>query len=126
MASAPFVTDLPVERPEQRRGSHFDEPFIEPYLAKHSEWYRRHLASKNLRKESVTEADLAAESERRSSSVASETNEQAPTSSEPQPGIKHAGHLPEAEQKPRRGSVMRGLRFAFWYNGNESTPRNMD
>jgi len=124
MASAPFVTDLPVERPG-RRGSHFDEPVLEPYLAKHSSWYRRHLASKELRNEQTTETE--GRPERLTSSVTSEANEPTGIASEPQPGLKHAEHLPQEEQKRRRSSVMKGLRWAFWYNGNHETEtRNFD
>jgi hypothetical protein len=118
MAAAPFLTDLPVEKPG-RRGSHFDEPFIEPFLAKHSAWYRRHSKA-----QPVEGADLATEgeSQRRSSSVASEeTDSAAPaaTASEPKQGLKHAEPLGKEEQKTRRSSVVKALRWAFWYNGNE-------
>ena len=124
MASAPFVTDLPVERPDHH-GSHFDEPVVEPYLAKHSSWYRRHLASKELRKEPVTQAEAKQESQSRAE-ITSDANAPEATASEPQPGLKHAEHLPQEEQKRRRSSVMKGLRWAFWYNGNESGTRNFD
>ena len=42
MAAAPIVTNLPIERPDET-GSHFTEPWFEPFLVKHSSWYRRHL-----------------------------------------------------------------------------------
>ena len=117
MAAAPFLTDLPIERPG-KNGSHFDEPYIEPFLAKHSAWYRRHSKTRP-----VTEADLATEGQRqtRNDSVASEATESksAPAATEPQPGLKHAEPLSEAEPKARRSSVVRALRWAFWYNGNE-------
>jgi hypothetical protein len=118
MAAAPFITDLPVEKPG-RRGSHFDEPYVGPFLAKHSAWYRRHSKA-----QPVEGADLATEgeSQRRSSSVASEaTDSAAPaaTTSEPEQGLKHAEHLGKEEQKTRRSSVVKALRWAFWYNGNE-------
>lgn len=118
MAAAPFITDLPVEKPG-RNGSHFDVPYIEPFLAKHSAWYRRHS-----KVQQVTEADLATEgeSQRRSSSVASEAAGSAglaTTTSEPEPGLKHAEPLGKEEQKTRRSSVVKALRWAFWYNGNE-------
>lgn len=117
MAAAPFITDLPVERPA-KKGSHFDEPYIEPFLAKHSAWYRRHSKA-----QPVTEADLATEgqAETRNSSVASEATEPASpaAATEPQQGVKHAEPLAKEEQKPRRSSVVKALRWAFWYNGNE-------
>jgi hypothetical protein len=118
MAAAPFLTDLPIEK-SGRNGSHFDVPYIEPFLAKHSAWYRRHS-----KVQPVTEADLATEgeSQRRSSSVASEeTDSAAPaaTASEPKQGLKHAEPLGKEEQKTRRSSVVKALRWAFWYNGNE-------
>jgi hypothetical protein len=118
MAAAPFLTDLPIEKPG-RRSSHFDEPFIEPFLAKHSAWYRRHSKA-----QPVEGTDLATEgeSQQRSSSDASEaTDSAAPaaTTSEPEPGLKHAEPLVKEEQKTRRSSVVRALRWAFWYNGNE-------
>ena len=111
MAAAPFLTDLPVERPA-RNGSHFDEPLIEPFLAKHSQWYRRHSKA-HTQSEAATEAESA----RRSSSVAAEATEPA-AASEPEQGVKHAEPLATEEQKPRRSSVVKALRWAFWYNGN--------
>ena len=118
MAAAPFLTDLPVERPS-KNGSHFDEPFIEPFLAKHSKWYRRHS-----KVQPVTEAEVATEgpSQTRNSSVASEATESgsALAATEPEQGVKHAEPLGKEEQKPRRrSSVVKALRWAFWYNGNE-------
>lgn len=117
MAAAPFLTDLPVERPS-KNGSHFDEPLIEPFLAKHSKWYRRHS-----KVQPVTEAEVATEgpSQKRSSSVASEATESgsAPAATKPEQGVKHADPLGKEEQKARRSSVVKALRWAFWYNGNE-------
>jgi hypothetical protein len=118
MAAAPFLTDLPVEKPG-RRGSHFDEPYIESFLAKHSAWYRRHS-----KVQPVKGADLVTEgeSQRTSSSVTSKAPESATpaaTSSESEQGLKHAEPLGKEEQKTRRSSVVKALRWAFWYNGNE-------
>jgi hypothetical protein len=48
MAAAPIVTDLPIERPGES-GSHFTEPWLEPFLVKHSSWYRRHLTKAGRR-----------------------------------------------------------------------------
>jgi hypothetical protein len=61
MAGAPIITNLPVERPDES-GSHFMEPWLEPFLVKHSSWYRRHMTkagrreskSKSNRNSSVT------------------------------------------------------------------------
>lgn len=117
MAAAPFLTDLPVERPS-KKGSHFDEPYIEPFLAKHSAWYRRHS-----KVQPATESNLAPEgqSQSRTNSVASEATESAsaPAATEPQQGVKQAEPLGKEEQKARRSSVVKALRWAFWYNGNE-------
>jgi hypothetical protein len=117
MAAAPFITDLPIECPA-KNGSNFNEPYTEPFLTKHSAWYRRHSKA-----QPVTEADLATEgqSETRSSSVASEAVEPASpaAATEPQQGVKHVEQLAKEKQKPRRSSVVKALRWAFWYNGNE-------
>jgi hypothetical protein len=118
MAAAPFLTDLPVEKPG-RKGSHFDEPYIEPFLAKHSAWYRRHSKA-----QSAKGADPATEgeSQRRSSSVTSEaTDSAAPaaTTGEPKQDLKHTEPLGKEEQKSRRSSVVKALKWAFWYNGNK-------
>jgi hypothetical protein len=114
MAAAPFLTDLPVERPS-KNGSHFDEPYIEPFLAKHSKWYRRHS-----KVQPVTEADVATEgqSQTRSSSASSESSASGavPAATEAEQGVQHAA---KEEQKARRSSVVKALRWAFWYNGNE-------
>src|SRR5436305_6571118 len=48
MAAAPIITDLPIEKPGES-GSHFTEPWLEPFLVKHSSWYRRHLAKAGRR-----------------------------------------------------------------------------
>jgi len=61
MAGAPMITNLPIERPDET-GSHFMEPWLEPFLLKHSSWYRRHMTktgrreskSKSTRNSSVT------------------------------------------------------------------------
>jgi hypothetical protein len=114
MAAAPFLTDLPIERPSKNgSGAHFDEPFIGPFLAKHSKWYRRRRHSEA---QPVAEAGLATDgpSQTRSSSVASEA-----VAAEPELGVKQAESLGKEEQKRRRSSVARALRWAFWYNGNE-------
>jgi len=118
MAAAPFLTDLPVEKPGHN-GSHFNLPYTEPFLAKHSAWYRRHS-----RVQPMTEANLATEgeSQRISTSVASEATGSAAlatTTSEPEQGLKHAESLGKEKQKTRRSSVVKALRWAFWYNGNE-------
>ena len=116
MAAAPFLTDLPVETPENG-GAHFDEPVVQPLLAKHSPWYRRH--SKTHQR--ATEADHATQSQRSSSSASEHTESAAPapstaTESAGQ-GSKPAEPLAKEERK-RRSSVVRALRWAFWYNGN--------
>jgi hypothetical protein len=117
MAAAPFVSDLPVERPS-KNGSHFDEPFIEPFLAKHSKWYRRHS-----KVEPVTEPAVATEglSQTRNSSVTSEASESnaAPAATKPEPGVKDAEPVGKEEKKARRSSVVKAFRWAFWYNGNK-------
>jgi hypothetical protein len=33
--------------------------------------------------------------------------------------VKHAEPVGKEEQKARRSSVVKALRWAFWYNGNE-------
>jgi hypothetical protein len=48
MAAAPIITDLPIECPGDS-GSHFTEPWLEPFLVKHSSWYRRHLTKAGRR-----------------------------------------------------------------------------
>jgi hypothetical protein len=48
MAAAPIITDLPIERPGES-GSHFTEPWLEPFLVKHSSWYHRHLTKAGRR-----------------------------------------------------------------------------
>ena len=61
MAGAPIITNLPIERPDES-GSHFVEPWLEPFLVKRSSWYRRHMTkagrreskSKSSRNASVT------------------------------------------------------------------------
>jgi hypothetical protein len=66
MAAAPIITNLPIERPGET-GSHFTEPWLEPFLIKHSSWYRQHLTkagrreskSKSSRSSSVTTTDTA-------------------------------------------------------------------
>jgi len=127
MASAPFLTDLPVERPSQNgSGSHFDEPFIGPFLAKHSQWYRR----RHSQTQPVAEAggpSTDGQSQTRSSSAASEPTEEeeataAAAAETPEPGLdmKQAEPLGKEEQKRRRrSSVAKALRRAFWYKGNE-------
>lgn len=67
MAAAPAIINLPVERPDES-GSHFTEPWLEPFLVKHSSWYRRHLTkagrreskSRSRRNSSVTTTSTAA------------------------------------------------------------------
>jgi hypothetical protein len=48
MAAAPIITSLPIERPGES-GSHFTEPWLEPFLVKHSSWYRRHMTKAGRR-----------------------------------------------------------------------------
>jgi hypothetical protein len=48
MAGAPIITNLPIERPDES-GSHFTEPWLEPFLVKHSSWYRRHMTKAGRR-----------------------------------------------------------------------------
>ena len=55
MAGAPSITNLPIERPDES-GSHFVEPWLEPFLVKHSSWYRRHM-TKAGRRESKSKSD---------------------------------------------------------------------
>lgn len=114
MAAAPFLTDLPVERPSGN-GTHFDEPVIEPFLAKHSQWYRRHS-----KVQAQPQADPA-QSPQRNSSVASETTAEsaAPAPTAAAPTTTNAEPLSRAERNARRSSVVKALRWAFWYNGNE-------
>jgi hypothetical protein len=65
MAGAPIITNLPIERPDES-GSHFTEPWLEPFLVKHSSWYRQHLTkagrreskSKSSRNSSVTTTNM--------------------------------------------------------------------
>lgn len=52
MASAPFMGDRPIERPDLD-SNRLDESFITPYLTKHSELYRRHSGAKAERKAST-------------------------------------------------------------------------
>jgi hypothetical protein len=54
MAGAPIITNLPIERPDES-GSHFMEPWLEPFLVKHSSWYRQHM-TKAGRRESKSES----------------------------------------------------------------------
>jgi hypothetical protein len=126
MAAAPFLTDLPVERPAQKgSGSHFDEPFIGPFLAKHLQWYRR----RHSQAQPVAEAggpSTDGQSQTRSSSAASEPTEEeaaaaaAAEPEEPELDVKQAEPLGKEEQKRRRrSSVAKALRRAFWFNGNE-------
>jgi hypothetical protein len=114
MAAAPFLTDLPIERPS-KNGSHFDEPFIRPFLAKHSKWYRR----RHSQAQPVAEAGLSTDgqSQTRTSSAASEPTEAA--AAEPELDVNQAEPLGKEEQKRRMSSVAKALRRAFWYNGNE-------
>lgn len=65
MAAAPIVTDLPIERPSEN-GSHFTEPWLEPFLIKHSSWYRRHLTKVGRRESHASRSS-------RNSSVATTT-----------------------------------------------------
>lgn len=55
MAAAPIITDLPIERPGAE-GSHFTEPWLEPFLIKHSSWYRRHMTKAGRRESKAIKA----------------------------------------------------------------------
>ena len=70
MAAAPIIANFPIERPDESSGSHFTEPWLEPFLAKHSSWYRRHLTKTAGRRGSK---DSTATSRRRRTSSAATT-----------------------------------------------------
>jgi hypothetical protein len=55
MAAAPIIINLPIERPGED-GSHFTEPWLEPFLVKHSAWYRRHLTKAGRRESKASKA----------------------------------------------------------------------
>lgn len=79
MAAAPIITDLPIERPGES-GSHFTEPWIEPFLVKHWRWYRQHLTKAGRR-------ESKAASSRTASVTTTETD-----------GLKKKASLDEEEQ----------------------------
>lgn len=118
MSGGPFVGNLVISQPEVKGGNQTNEPFIEPYLRKHSAWYREHGTHDHKkeydgrRPSSVGSEGVEDAQGQRRSSVNEEAAVEAARRVSKDNLAEEMKHLKEREG--RKSSIVDGIKYGHW------------